>query len=148
MPHRILSCLREFYESFNQPVQDTPLLPLPERRQLRMKLLEEEYHEYRYAERGNDLVKIADSLADMLYVIGGTALEYGLPLDKIFLEVHRSNMTKLGADGNPLIREDGKIMKGPNFKKPDVAKIVCEALYPEPEPHVYYGDDDFESWGL
>lgn len=131
MPHRVLSCLREFYESFNQPVQDMPMFPLPERRKLRMKLLEEEYHEYRYAERGNDFVKVADALADMLYIIGGTALEYGIPLDKIFLEVHRSNMTKLDENGQPIIREDGKIMKGPNYTKPDIAKIICEALYPE-----------------
>ena len=107
------------------------MFPIQERRKLRMKLLEEEYHEYRYAERGNDLVKVADALADMLYIIGGTALEYGIPLDKIFLEVHRSNMTKLDENGQPVIREDGKIMKGPAYTKPDVAKIICDALYPE-----------------
>ena len=121
------------------------MLPLAERRKLRMKLLEEEYHEYRYAERGNDIVKIADALADMLYIIGGTALEYGIPLDKIFLEVHRSNMSKLDEYGNPAIREDGKIMKGPNYVKPDIAKIICDALYPEEEEKSYHSEDS-DDW--
>lgn len=133
MPHRVLSCLKEFYEAFDLPVQDEPVLPIKDRRKLRMKLLEEEYHEYRYAERGDDLVKIADALADMLYIIGGTALEYGIPLDKIFLEVHRSNMSKLGKDGKPILREDGKILKGPDYTKPDIARVICEHLYPEEE---------------
>ena len=129
MPHRILSCLREFHDRFNQPTQDRPMLVDSKRRQLRMKLLEEEYHDYRYAERGDDIIKIADALAGMLYVIGGTALEYGLPLDKLFLEIHRSNMTKLDDNKRPIIREDGKVLKSPNYIKPDIAQVICEALY-------------------
>lgn len=131
MPHRVLSCVREFYATFDQPTRDTPKLIDKKRRRLRMKLLEEEYHEYRYAERGNDLLKVSDALADMLYIIGGTALEYGLPLDKIFLEIHRSNMSKLDEDGKAIVREDGKIMKGPNYSRPDIVSILCEAMYPD-----------------
>ena len=137
MPHRVLSCVREFCLAFDQPQQDTPQLADDERRRIRMRQLEDKYHDYRYAERANDLVKISESLADMLYVIGVTALEYGIPLDTIFLEVHRSNMTRLGVDGRAIVREDGKIMKGPNYKKPDVVAILCEATFPDPE---YYND--------
>lgn len=136
MPHRVLSCAREFYRKFDLPSRDTPQLIDDKRRRLRMKMLEDEYHEYRYAERGNDLVKIADALADMMHVIGGTALEYGLPLDKIFLEIHKSNMTKIGEDGKAIVREDGKIMKGPNYMKPDIVKIICAATYPEEDKNV------------
>jgi len=131
VPHRVLSCVKEFYEQFDLPVQDMPMLPVQERRRLRMKLLEEKYHDYRYAERGRDLLKIADALGDMMYVIGGTALEYGLPLDRIFLEIHRSNLTKVDENGRPIFREDGKLMKTPQYSKPDIAQIICDALYPE-----------------
>jgi predicted HAD superfamily Cof-like phosphohydrolase len=136
MPHRILSCLREFYEKFDQPMMDRPKLIDAERRKLRMRLLEEAYHEYRYAERGEDLVKIAESLGAMLYVIGGTSLEYGLPLKELFLEIHRANLTKIGVDGSAITREDGKVMKGPNYTKPDIAKVICDALYPEEDEDV------------
>lgn len=136
MPHRIMSCLLEFYEKFDQPIMDRPKLIEEDRRRLRMRLLEEAYHEYRYAERGEDLVKIAESIGAMLYVIGGTSIEYGLPLHDIFLETHRSNMTKMGPEGDKYIREDGKIMKGPNFNKPDIAKVICDALYPEDDEAV------------
>ncbi len=129
--HRVMSCVKEFYESFGLPViTDTPHLPDEERRKLRMKLLEEEYHEYRYAERGHDLIKVADALADMVYVIAGTALEYGIPLDKVFLEIHKSNMSKL-VDGKPILREDGKVLKTPGYHRPDVAGILCDKVYGE-----------------
>lgn len=133
MPHRIISCVREFMWAFEQTEHKHPQLLSVEKRKLRMKMLEDEYHEYRYAERAGDIVKTAEALAEMLYVIGGTALEYGLPLDKIFLEIHRSNMTKLGDDKMPILREDGKIMKGPHYVKPDIATIICAAKYPDSE---------------
>jgi predicted HAD superfamily Cof-like phosphohydrolase len=130
MPHRVMSCVKEFYEKFDQPSQDRPIFVKLERRKFRMKLLEDAYHDYRYAERGNDLTKVSVALADMLYAIGGTALEYGLPLDKIFLEVHKSNLTRLDANGDPVIREDGKIMKGEQYRRPDIVRILCDAMYP------------------
>ena len=91
---------------------------------MRLNILEEEFNEYKAAVREGDLLEIADALADMKYVIEGTAHTYGIPLDELFSEVHRSNMSKLGADGKPLYRPDGKVLKGPNFESPRVAKVL------------------------
>jgi len=128
--HRVISCLKEFHEAFGLPTADEPGLVTIERRHLRMKLLEDAYHEYRYAARADNLLKVAESLADMAYAIGGAALEYGIPIDKIFLEVHKSNMSKL-IDGQPNLREDGKVLKVPGYHKPDVAAVLCDELYGE-----------------
>jgi predicted HAD superfamily Cof-like phosphohydrolase len=93
-------------------------------RQLRIALLREEFEEYVAAEKANDLVEIADALADMIYIIYGTALVYKIPLDEIVSEVHRSNLSKLGDDGRPVRRGDGKILKGPNYFKPRIREIL------------------------
>lgn len=93
-------------------------------RNLRMRLLEEEMREYLEAEKTNDFVEIADALADIIYIAAGTALCYGIPLDDVFDEVHRSNMAKLGADGKPLRREDGKIIKPKNWTPPDIEGVL------------------------
>ncbi|RYF06923.1 MAG: hypothetical protein EOO77_26315 [Oxalobacteraceae bacterium] len=93
-------------------------------RKLRSDLLEEEFNEYLDGEKNNDLVEIADALADIIYIAYGTGVSYGLPMDEIFDEVHRSNMSKLGEDGRPVYREDGKVVKGPNYSKPDIHAIV------------------------
>ena len=97
------------------------------RRQLRISLMMEEFQEYLQAEIDNDLVEIADALADMCVIADGTAIEYGIPLDDVREEVHRANMSKLGADGQPIYSDDGKIMKGPDYKAPDVARVLLEA---------------------
>lgn len=124
----------EFHTAFGQVRNTIPTLPGSETladpnslRSLRKRLLEEEYNEYVEGEDNNDLVEIADAIADILYIAYGTAVSYGLPMDEIFNEVHASNMSKLGEDGKPIYREDGKILKGPNFFKPDILSIIKRA---------------------
>lgn len=113
-----MKAVREFYNKFNIPVaqgfKDEP------RRELRKALLEEEYHEYLEAESKNDIVGIADALADMIYIICGTALEYNIPLAEVFDEVQRSNMTKNPSKN----REDGKILKGPDYEPPQIRDVL------------------------
>src|SRR6185312_7259958 len=98
--------VREFHEAFLVPVQDRPGFSDSERRKLRQRLLWEEYREYVQAEDADDFIELADALADMVYIIAGTAVEYGINLDAVFAEVHRSNMAKLGPDGKPIHRAD------------------------------------------
>lgn len=89
-------------------------------KELRIKLISEEYKEVMEAFEKDDLTNLAKELADLIYVIYGTALACGFDLDNVFREVHRSNMSKLGEDGRPIYREDGKVLKGPNYFEPDV----------------------------
>lgn len=116
--------VKEFQKAFNSNVGIASELPDSSERELRIKLLKEEFEEYIDGENNNDLVEIADALGDMLYIIYGTAVSYGIPLEEIFDEIHRSNMSKLGEDGNPIFREDGKVLKGPNYFKPDISKYL------------------------
>lgn len=119
--------VREFHEAFGQPVHEGPFIPTDRVRDLRESLLSEEFNEYLRASWDGDIVGIADALADMIYVIYGTALVYGIDLDEVLAEVHRSNMSKLGEDGKPLRRHDGKILKGPNYSPPDLQPILFGA---------------------
>lgn len=89
-------------------------------RKIRAKLLEEEHKEVQEALDCNDRWAIAKELADLVYVCYGTALVYNIDLDVALAQVHFSNMTKLGDDGHPILREDGKVLKGPNYKPPDM----------------------------
>ena len=86
----------------------------------------EENQEYFEAANNNDLVEVADALGDMLYILCGTIIEHGMQdkIEEVFDEIQRSNMSKLGNDGNPIYREDGKVMKGPNYFKPNISKII------------------------
>jgi predicted HAD superfamily Cof-like phosphohydrolase len=118
------SLVKEFHETFNAPVAETPTLIPAKRASLRYKLMLEELDEYAVAVTNRDIVEIADSLGYLLYVVLGTAVEHGLDLEPILAEIHRSNMSKLGAEGNPIFREDGKILKGPKFFLPDLDKVV------------------------
>jgi predicted HAD superfamily Cof-like phosphohydrolase len=86
--------------------------PRPAEWKDRISFLQEEFDEYVEPARAGDLAAVADALADMVYVIHGTALAYGIPLDEVLAEVHRSNMSKLGLDGRPMLRADGKVVKG------------------------------------
>jgi len=113
----------DFHKAFGQKVGDKPELPDINERGLRMKLLREEFEEYMEAEEENDLVEIADALADLIYIACGTAVSYGIPLDKIYDEVHRSNMSKL-VNGKPIYREDGKVMKPEGWSPPDIKGIL------------------------
>ena len=93
---------------------------------LRHRLMHEENEEYLEACQSGDLVEIADALGDMMYILCGTILSHGLQanIEDVFDEIQRSNMSKLGSDGKPIYREDGKILKGPNYFKPNIAKVL------------------------
>lgn len=116
--------VREFHEVFGHPIADKPQFVEGERLDLRLALIEEEYREVLEAIENDDLANFAKELADLIYVVNGFALEAGIDLDKVFAEVHRSNMSKLGADGKPIYREDGKVLKGPNYSEADVESVL------------------------
>jgi phosphoribosyl-ATP pyrophosphohydrolase len=119
--------VRAFQRAVGQHVGDKPEFPSKEERDLRKKLLAEEYSEYIVAEYKNDLVEVADALADIIYIICGTAVSYGIPLDDIFEEVHASNMAKL-VDGKVLRRADGKIQKPEGWEPPDIERILRDTI--------------------
>lgn len=110
--------VREFHAKFGVPDSASP--DISQHRELRIKLIAEEFRELRLALDANDVVEVADALADLLYVTIGAALQWGIPLDRVFAEVHRSNMTKDGGGK----RADGKILKGPGYAPPDVAAVL------------------------
>lgn len=118
-----LKKVREFHEIFLHPVADKPTTTVNE--VLRYKLMSEENLEYLEAATNKDLVGIADALGDQLYILCGTILAHGMQdlIVDVFNEIHDSNMTKLGADGKPVYREDGKITKGPLYKKPEISQF-------------------------
>ncbi|MDB4464641.1 nucleoside triphosphate pyrophosphohydrolase family protein [bacterium] len=118
----------DFMEAFGQEVLDKPTLPDFNLSELRIDLIQEELQELIEALDAKDIVEIADALTDILYVTYGAGHSFGIDLDECFLEVHRSNMTKLGEDGRPLYRPDGKVMKGPNYETPQLAKIILENI--------------------
>ncbi|MGD9864195.1 MAG: hypothetical protein AB7S99_13380 [Pseudodonghicola sp.] len=121
-----LALVREWHEKFAVPVVDRPGIPA-ERAQMRLAILEEEVAELRAAVEAGDLVEVLDALCDIQYVLDGTFLEFGLHGLKApgMAEVHASNMSKLGADGRPVLREDGKVLKGPAFFRPDLAAVLA-----------------------
>jgi predicted HAD superfamily Cof-like phosphohydrolase len=120
-----LGCVRQFHVAFSVPAPDVPTKHLePELLRSRQALMEEELDELLRAMRSGDLVAIADGLADLLYVVFGTAVAYGLPMDGIFAEVHESNMSKLDAEGQPLIGEHGKRLKGPLYRPPNITPLL------------------------
>lgn len=122
-----LQAVQEFHESFGLGVSQSPKADLGEQKNLlRFNLMKEENEEYLEAVQNNDLVEIADALGDMLYILCGTILEHGLQhkIEDVFEEIQRSNMSKLGEDGKPIYREDGKVMKGPNYFKPNFETIL------------------------
>ena len=122
-----LDSVKLFHKKFNIDYLNEPTANIPEEiKQLRFKLMEEENLEYLKATRENDLVEIADALGDMLYILCGTIISHGLQnkIEEIFQEIQSSNMSKLGDNGKPIYREDGKVLKGPNYFKPDIRKIL------------------------
>lgn len=110
--------------AFGQDVHHELHEPSAKVRGLRIALLTEEYKEYLNAEQGRDIVEIADALGDMTVIIYGTAAAYGINLDSVVAEIHRSNMTKLDADGNVIRRADGKIMKPDTYEPPQLAELI------------------------
>ena len=126
MKDKILA-VKEFHKAFKLDYLDKPKADLGiDKNKLRFNLMKEENEEYFEAANNNDMVEVADALGDMLYILCGTIIEHGMEhkIDEIFREIQNSNMSKLGADGNPIYREDGKVLKGPNYFKPDIKGIL------------------------
>jgi predicted HAD superfamily Cof-like phosphohydrolase len=113
-----------FMRSFGQDLPDKPGFPEHKTVKLRLDLIEEEYHELVEATLTSNLTGVADALGDLLYVVYGAGHAFGLNLGLIFNEIHRSNMSKLGDDGKPVYREDGKVMKGENFFEPNLERFT------------------------
>lgn len=123
----VASDVAAFHATFGLPGNDSPTADVPaDLAALRVRLLAEEVEEFAVATDERDLVGIADALADIVYVAYGAAVTYGIDLDAVLAEVHRSNMTKLDADGRVLLREDGKVMKSDRYTPPDVASVLRE----------------------
>tara|TARA_B100001248_G_scaffold122014_1_gene91290 strand:- start:1002 stop:1391 length:390 start_codon:yes stop_codon:yes gene_type:complete len=122
-----IDAVKEFNEAFKIKYSKNQKADLDESTiELRYRLMQEENDEYLEAARKKDLVEIADALGDKLYILCGTILAHGLQdkIVEVFNEIQRSNMSKLSADGKPVIREDGKILKGPNYFKPNIKSIL------------------------
>jgi predicted HAD superfamily Cof-like phosphohydrolase len=116
--------VRAWHLAFGVPVGSAPQLLDTDRQTLRFSLIDEEFQEYRDAIADGNLTEAADALVDLLYVTYGAMVEHGFPADRLFVEVQRSNMSKLGADGEPVLRDDGKILKGPGFFLPDIDGVL------------------------
>jgi len=116
--------VRDFMKAFGQEVKTSPEFPTEETAKLRIELIVEELNELIDAKEDKDLIGIADALTDILYVTYGAGHAFGIDLDECFREVQRSNMSKLGEDGKPIYREDGKVLKGPNYSEPDLKKTL------------------------
>lgn len=124
--NKYYNAVKEFHEKFDIPVSEEFTLIPRERYLLRYELMNEENSEYLEACVEESLVDVADALTDKLYILMGTMVEHGMGniIEKVFDEVQRSNMSKLGEDGKPIRREDGKILKGPNYFKPDIEQYL------------------------
>ena len=116
--------VKTFMETFGQIVRTKPQIPDQKTMQLRFDLIQEELNELKEAMNEKDLKEIADALTDILYVTYGAGHAFGIDLDKCFEEVQNSNMSKLDENGKPIYNEAGKVMKGPNYFKPDLSKFV------------------------
>ena len=122
-----IAAVQEFHEAFGLEIQHQPTVALDEKViDLRYNLMKEENEEYLEAAQSGDLVEVADALGDMLYILCGTIISHGFQdkIEAVFEEIQRSNMSKLGTDGKPIYREDGKVMKGPNYFKPNIAGLL------------------------
>ena len=126
MKDKILA-VKKFHETFKIGYLNSPEADLGvEKNTLRYNLMKEENDEYFEAANNGDLVEVADALGDMLYILCGTILEHGMEhkIEEVFDEIQRSNMSKLSEDGTPIYRDDGKVLKGPNYFKPRIAEIL------------------------
>lgn len=122
-----IEAVKQFHTAFKLGYLEAPKADLgQDKNLLRYKLMREENEEYLEAVNNNDLVEVADALGDMLYILCGTIIEHGLQhkIEEVFEEIQRSNMSKLGSNGEPIYREDGKVLKGPNYFKPDIETIL------------------------
>jgi len=122
-----INAVKDFHTTFKIDYSIHPVANIGDgKHELRYNLMKEENEEYLEATQNGDLVEIADALGDMLYILCGTIIEHGLQdkIEAVFDEIQRSNMSKLDQDGKPIYREDGKVMKGSNYFKPDFSKIL------------------------
>lgn len=122
-----LQAVSQFHKAFGLGISEKPTANLLENTiRLRFNLMKEENEEYLEAALNQNLTEVADALGDMLYILCGTMLEHGMQekIIEVFDEIQRSNMSKLGSDGKPIYREDGKVLKGPNYFKPNIAQIL------------------------
>ena len=117
-----------FMKTFGQEVKDKPSFSTDKINKLRIDLIKEELDELTEAIKNKDLLEVADALTDILYVTYGAGHAFGIDLDKCFNEVQNSNMSKLDENGKPIYNESGKVMKGPNYFKPDLSKFVILLL--------------------
>jgi len=127
MINKELKAVGEFHRAFGIESADSPTVNISkETVMLRYNLMKGENEEYLEAAQNKDLVEVADALGDMLYILCGTILSHGMQhkISEVFDEIQRSNMSKLGADGQPIYREDGKVLKGPNYFKPNIANLL------------------------
>lgn len=123
----VIDCVREFHDAFRIKNENAPVAAIDEKTiLLRYKLMREENEEYLDAAQDGDLVEVADALGDMLYILCGTILSHGLQhkIAEVFREIQRSNMSKLDENGEPIYREDGKVMKSDRYFKPDIPAIL------------------------
>ncbi|MDG1160693.1 MAG: nucleoside triphosphate pyrophosphohydrolase family protein [Flavobacteriaceae bacterium] len=119
--------VHKFHTAFGLGIKNEPTANIGTAKNLlRFNLMKEENEEYLEAANANDLVEVADALGDMLYILAGTIIEHGMQykIAEVFDEIQRSNMSKLGEDGHPIFREDGKVLKGPNYFKPNIGEIL------------------------
>ncbi len=122
-----IAAVSEFHKAFGLGMKESPTANLGIKKNLlRYELMREENEEYLEAANNNDLVEVADALGDMLYILCGTIIEHGMQhkIEEVFNEIQRSNMSKLGEDGKPIYREDGKVLKGPNYFMPNIKEIL------------------------
>lgn len=123
--------VRQFNETYKVPTSETPRLPDDNEATRVHNLILEELMELNDAIDAGDIVEVADALADILYVTAQQAVTLGFPVDSLLREVQRSNMSKLGEDGKPIFREDGKVLKGINFSQPRILKVLRDSGYNE-----------------
>ena len=116
--------VKNFMKTFDQEIKTNPSFSNDKVNSLRYDLIKEELEELKVAMENKDLLEVADALTDILYVTYGAGHAFGIDLDKCFEEVQNSNMSKLGQDGKPIYNESGKVMKGPNYFKPDLSKFI------------------------
>ena len=117
--------VKKFMQTFGQEIKENAEFPSERITKLRTDLIDEELSELRIAIKNKNIREVADALTDILYVTYGAGHSFGIHLDDCFNEVQRSNMSKLGSDGKPIYNESGKVMKGPNYFKPDLSKFVA-----------------------
>ncbi len=138
-----IDLVREFHQVYDQPINDEPTLDDEATNELRVKLLKEEVHELMIAIENRDPVETLDALTDIQYVLDGAYLSLGFHKFKeaALKEVHRSNLTKLGADGKPVKNAAGKVIKGPNYEPPDIAKVLWQPAVGE-RVQIIWEDED------